>query len=336
MRDAVTVLEFLAAAQARGERTALVALAGIAGTASRKLGTLFGVSESGWCGSLSGGCIEAAVAAEARRAIAAGKAAVLRLGKGSPLIDIRLPCGGGLDLVIVPDPATDAISMALGTLARREPVLIEAALDGRLSAAGNPARGTGFDGEVLGIRIEPLLRIVAIGQGEELVALARQAVAFGAETIALTSDEPAERSLSALDVETHPLRGLGPSPHLASDAWTAIVLLFHDHDWEQALLRQAIELPALLIGAMGSRRTHAERIARLAAAGAPEEKLARIRGPIGLIEMTRDPATLALSVLAEVAAVYHARCEAAGNHDAPGSLRPAYATHSIPSRTQHR
>jgi xanthine dehydrogenase accessory factor len=49
-------------------------------------------------------------------------------------------------------------------------------------------------------------------------------------------------------------------------------------------------------------KTHRERCERLAAMGVPAAEIARIRGPIGLIDRARDPGTLALSVLAEISA----------------------------------
>jgi xanthine dehydrogenase accessory factor len=96
-------------------------------------------------------------------------------------------------------------------------------------------------------------------------------------------------------------------PALVLDRWSALVMLFHDHDWETALLEQGLAQEALYIGAMGSRRTHSSRLAALADAGVPSEQAARIRGPIGLIPAARDPETLALSVLAEIVAAWQAR-----------------------------
>jgi xanthine dehydrogenase accessory factor len=93
-------------------------------------------------------------------------------------------------------------------------------------------------------------------------------------------------------------------PDVRSDPWTAIVFLFHDHDWEEALLPQALRLPALYFGAVGSKRTHHARLAMLQAAGVPEPFYRALRGPVGLIPATRDPATLALSILAEVVQEY--------------------------------
>ena len=319
MRGAMKVLQFLNDAHRRGERTALIAIVRVIGSSSRDSGTLMAVSESGaWCGSLSGGCVEAAVVGEARRVMQRRQAEVLRLGAGSPLIDIRLPCGGGLDLLIVPDPNANAVAGALHLLDQRQTIEIVTGLDGAfLASSAEPAERADWDGRVLTVRIDPVLRIVAIGQGEEVVALSRLGLAYGADVTALTPDCAAVDLLSDIGVNTHRLHIPAPTPLLHTDATTAVVFLFHDHDWEQALLMQALDQPALLIGAMGSQRTQALRLEALHNAGVPEPRLARIEGPIGLIPMTRDPDTLALSVLAQVADRYQAFCDrlynAAGN-----------------------
>ena len=306
MRGAITVLRFIDEAHRRGERTALVAIARVIGSSSRDPGALMAVSESGaWCGSLSGGCVEAAVVGEARRAIEQRQAELLRLGAGSPLIDIRLPCGGGLDLLIVPGPDAGAVARALHLLDRRQTVAVVTGLDGLfMASAAEPARRADWDGAVLTLRIDPVLRIVAIGQGEEVVALSRQGLAYGADVLALTPDPGAADLVTHIGAMAHRLLTPALSPLLHTDVATAVIFLFHDHDWEQTLLRQALDQPALFIGAMGSRRTHTLRLEALRAAGVPEPQLARIEGPIGLIPMTRDPATLALSVLAQVAGRY--------------------------------
>jgi xanthine dehydrogenase accessory factor len=98
---------------------------------------------------------------------------------------------------------------------------------------------------------------------------------------------------------------LGQPPQgVAIDPWTAIVLLFHDHEWEAALLRWALATPALLIGAQGGAQARADRDAMLERIGCTTEDKARIHSPIGLIPRTRDPQVLALSVLAECVASY--------------------------------
>ena len=76
--------------------------------------------------------------------------------------------------------------------------------------------------------------------------------------------------------------------------------MFHDHDWEVALLAQALSSEAFYIGAMGSERTHNLRCKALREAGVSEEVIDRVQGPIGLIPSMRDANLLALSTLAEI------------------------------------
>ena len=83
-----------------------------------------------------------------------------------------------------------------------------------------------------------------------------------------------------------------------------MVLLFHDHEWEVPILEWALSTPAFHIGAQGGFEARRGRLERLEAAGLPAEQLARIRSPIGVIQHSREPAVLALSVLAEIVGEY--------------------------------
>lgn len=299
-------LDFLRHAATRGERGALIALAGVEGGAARGIGTLMAVTESGaWIGSLSGGCVEAALVGEAQRVIASGKAELLRIGAGSPLIDIRLPCGSGIDLLLLPDPDAAEIARACALLEARRPLLLSLGIDGTDRAAeASGADHTGWQDGTFTLRVDPSLRLLIAGHGEEVTALAALARSWGAEVLVLTPDE---RTAAAAGTEAILLKTPARHPALALDAWSALVMLFHDHDWEGQLLGQALEQEALFIGAMGSHQTHARRLEALRAGGIAEADAARIAGPIGLIPAARDPQTLALSVLAQVVAAYNAR-----------------------------
>jgi xanthine dehydrogenase accessory factor len=90
---------------------------------------------------------------------------------------------------------------------------------------------------------------------------------------------------------------------LAPDRRTAVVTLTHDPKLDDPALDRALKSEAYYIGALGSRKTHAARLARLAALGHDAAALARIRGPVGLpIEAVTAP-EIALSILAEIVAV---------------------------------
>jgi xanthine dehydrogenase accessory factor len=84
------------------------------------------------------------------------------------------------------------------------------------------------------------------------------------------------------------------------DARTVITVLTHDPKFDVPLLEVALRTPAAYIGAMGSRRTHDDRVARLREAGVGEDALARLRSPIGLDLGARTPEETAVSVAAEI------------------------------------
>jgi xanthine dehydrogenase accessory factor len=303
MKDAKTIFRFLLDAAADGQATALITLTDVIGSSPRAAGTHMAVSENGAsAGSFSGGCIEAAVVGEAMRVIASGTTESVRFGAGSPFLDIRLPCGGGVNLLIVPRPAKKAIEAAWSALARRQSVSLRMNAAGMLTAdtQGN-ATASGWLGDTFVANHAPDLRLVVIGHGAEVAALTKLGKAYGTEIVVLTPDEAIAREARALGAETHQLKTPRLSPHLRTDRETAVIFLFHDHDWEGELLEQALNQETLFIGAMGSRQTQAIRVASLIERGVSEADANRVTGPIGLIAATRDPETLALAVLAQIA-----------------------------------
>jgi xanthine dehydrogenase accessory factor len=87
------------------------------------------------------------------------------------------------------------------------------------------------------------------------------------------------------------------------DARTVICVLTHDPKFDVPLLEAALKTNAAYIGAMGSRRTHEDRLARLREEGVSEEALARIASPIGLDIGARTPEETAVSIAAEIVAL---------------------------------
>jgi xanthine dehydrogenase accessory factor len=81
---------------------------------------------------------------------------------------------------------------------------------------------------------------------------------------------------------------------------SALVVLAHDPKIDDPALEAALASPAFYVGALGSKKTHAVRLERLAARGFPPEALARIQGPVGLAIGARSPAEIALSILAQM------------------------------------
>lgn len=92
---------------------------------------------------------------------------------------------------------------------------------------------------------------------------------------------------------------------LAPDRQTAVVTLSHDPKLDDPALVAALASPAFYIGALGSRRTHAQRTARLVGQGVGEEQISRIHAPVGLDLGGRSPAEIAVAVLAQIVQVKH-------------------------------
>ncbi|MDH6554015.1 XdhC family protein [Streptomyces sp. SAI-041] len=88
----------------------------------------------------------------------------------------------------------------------------------------------------------------------------------------------------------------------ATDARTVLCVLTHDTKFDVPLLEAALRMPAAFVGALGSRRTHADRERRLREVGLTEGELARLRSPIGLDLGARTPEETALSIAAEIIA----------------------------------
>jgi xanthine dehydrogenase accessory factor len=81
---------------------------------------------------------------------------------------------------------------------------------------------------------------------------------------------------------------------------SALIALTHDPKLDDPALTAALRAPCFYIGALGSKKTHATRLARLKAHGFSNEELDRIHGPIGLAIGARSPAEIAISILAEM------------------------------------
>jgi xanthine dehydrogenase accessory factor len=86
------------------------------------------------------------------------------------------------------------------------------------------------------------------------------------------------------------------------DTYTAIAILMHDLDAELPILLMALDRIPFYIGALGSRTTHARRVAALIDLGYREADVARIKAPIGIFDKATSSTSLAVSVVADVVA----------------------------------
>ncbi|GGY71029.1 XdhC family protein [Marinobacter zhanjiangensis] len=294
------VEDFLALRQ-RGQAVALVTLVGSEGGSPRPPGSQMVVAADGhYAGHLTGGCAETVIVDEARAALAEGRNRTLRLGTGSDYLDIQLPCGASVELFIdvtVNDEVMQSIHKAL---TERRVVALDTPAAGPHQAVIDPA---GAD-PASGFRrwYYPPRRLMVYGKGPNAYTLARLAQESDF-TVSLHSPDQATLAACEGSMETDLLRSPVSVRVPPLDPHTAAVLMFHEHDWEPALLKPLLQSECFYLGALGSRRTHRQRCEQLVEEGfsqAPE----RIHGPVGLDIGAANPVEIALSILAEMIQVY--------------------------------
>ncbi len=263
---------------------ALCTITAIDGSFSRRLGAQMAIGADGAItGSMADGCLEAALTHHAAEAAEEGKPRFLHFGGAGDPMDLRLPCGSRIAVTVDPAPDRAAVAAAVAALDARQCAELAVPL---------------ADGDIFLRHFRPELRIVAIGTGPELAAFEALAAAHGAIVDAVRPFGEGGGCGVADGLS------LGAAPDLPLDPWSAVVVLFHDHEWERAIIPWAVASDAFYIGAQGGAPTRDMRLAHLAALGLADRAAGRLHGPVGLIERARDPAVLALSVLAEIVALY--------------------------------
>jgi xanthine dehydrogenase accessory factor len=292
----------LAAALARPSEAVLAVITAVHGASYRSIGTMMCLfSEGESAGSLTNGCIEGDLALHAARARAEGRPIHLRYGAGSPFFDIRLPCGGAIEVALYPSPDARALADLACLMQGRAEVALAFGGDGALTL--RPARPTGWEGESFIVDQPPGLRFLIFGEGAEAAVFARLVHSAGYDHLLLTPSAETMDMAQAMGCAVAAADGRGLALLSAADPRCAVVTFYHDHEAELPILAAALDGPAFYIGAQGSRRVAERRLERLAALGVDAAALARLRGPIGLVPSARDARTLAVSVLAEVVAV---------------------------------
>lgn len=281
--DSREILRFAVEALMSGQEAALVMLTEIRGGAARSLGAQMVVREDGqYCGFVSGGCVEAAAAFEALEVIATGQDREVRYGQGSPYFDIVLPCGGGITLSIHKLRSAQPLLAVLNCLEQRQPAGLRYSPQTRTLTCLPAPTLTGWHNQNIEIGFHPCVRVLIHGGSIEAQATAELAATAGYDIC-----------------HFDPCSGNHAS-HI--DADTAVILLWHDLHRELPVLQAARDANPFYIGALGSQRTHMHRRQKLSELGWREEEIARIKAPIGIFPKARDARTLALSVLADVAA----------------------------------
>lgn len=272
---------------ANKQRFVLVTAVDMHGGSSRELGTLALVREDGeMFGYLSNGCIDRDIQLQAVAALDLGTRRILHYGAGSPFLDLTLPCGGGLKLLLDPDPDIDALKKAHKLLSKRQEASLRFILP---------------DGEPMQFVYGPKPRLALAGRGSVFRAMAETGHGAGFDLMLYS---PEREDLEAVErfspIHSQHLTNPQNMAGLDLEHHSAFLTLFHDHDWEPELLREALHSQARFIGCLGSKRTHKLRCNRLLALGASPDDIARIAGPIGLVPSLRQAPFIAVSAMAHI------------------------------------
>lgn len=297
------VLPVLKAWRAEGHATVLATLVAQDGSAPRPRGSQMAIRADGEAvGNLTGGCAEAAIIAEAQARLAAGSNRLLRYGKGSPYIDIRLPCGSGIDVFFDIGFAEQDLDLVLSANAARRPASLVfdfeqlrcRAEDGALSI-DEPTRWSRT--------CEPTTRIHAVGKGPLVPLLAQLGSAAEFEVLVWSSEPETLARAEPWALEAQTLTTPEAFRCGQLDRWTAFLSLFHEHEWDPPILAQALESESFYVGALGSRRTAETRREVLRELGVAEDAIARLHGPVGLDLGARSPPEIALAILGQIVQV---------------------------------
>lgn len=349
------MLEDLLAVWRTGATAGLATVVRTIDSAPRPPGAAMVVAPDGAvAGSVSGGCVEAAVYDLAGTVVADGRSRLQRYGvSDDDAFAVGLTCGGKIDVFAEPvsratfpqlqqvaDDVAAHRPVAVATvIAHPDParvgrrlVIGPVTLDGGLGSArsdaavADDARGLlqagrtavltyGPDGQRQGEGMQvfvashaPRPRMIVFGAIDFAAALTRQAALLGYR-ITVCDARPvfatAARFPAADEVVVEwPHRYLRAQAEAgALDGRTAICVLTHDPKFDVPVLDVALRLDVGYVGAMGSRATHDDRLARLRAAGLGDAELAALASPIGLDLGARTPEETAVSIMGEIVAL---------------------------------
>jgi xanthine dehydrogenase accessory factor len=310
----------LAEARLRGVRAVLATLYDVDGAAPRGVGAQMVFAEDAVTGFLSGGCIEADIVTHARGVLEHGRSERLTYGDGGPM-DIRLPCGSRIDVLLEPlGPDDEAVGNLLTLSRQRRPAVWMTTGEHRMCAASEEAfdaagplraiaalaaserRVCGRLNAPFGVyrTFSPPRRLMAIGADPIALAVVKLAVDMGFETLLVRPRGPEACPLPGVQYLRSDVRTA--IEQWRPDPWTAIAVLGHDIDLEQAALESALATSAGYVGVLGSRRRIPDRNARLQAGGVNGAEIERVHAPIGLPIGGKSPWEIAVAVLAEIVA----------------------------------
>src|SRR3989475_9912488 len=290
------------------EQIALATVVETWGSSPRPLGSKMVVTRSGkMAGSVSNGCIEGAVFEEAQKVLKAGAPNLAAFGVIDDVaFSVGLACGGHIEVFVQPFGAVHQQLMEL--LDENRPATLRTNLvTGETTATAGTPSGSELARREGDWFIEPVRRpahLVIVGAIHIAIPLHRLAKLMGYRVTVI--DARAKFASRERFPEADELIVAWPDEAMSKvtvDKSTYVVILTHDPKFDLPALRSVLRKPAGYVGAIGSRKTNANRFDALRKEGFAEEQIARVHGPIGLDLGSRGAEETALGVLGELTAV---------------------------------
>lgn len=319
-------IDVLKAASGWLERDGKIVLATVIdtwGSAPVPVGGQMAIAADGrFQGSISGGCIEGEVIAEAEEILEGGAPKRLAFGVADEAAwRVGLPCGGEIKVYlerIEGSKGKDLVAKALAAREARKGLVIATSLaDGtkQLYERSTPSLPEdverrfrtakselikGPEGETFVQALVPPARILIVGAthiGQLLTEMARMS---GYEVIVVDPRTAFASADRFRDVKLHAEWPQDAIPRIGLDPYTAVAVVAHVSHIDDEALKLAVRSDCLYVGALGSNRNHTKRKERLKAAGITDDEIARIKNPIGIDIGAQTPAEIAISILAEI------------------------------------
>ena len=293
-----------------GQRVTLFTVARTWGSSPRPPGALLAISAAGQLsGSVSGGCVEDDLLQRLRDgSLSPGPPTLIDYGVDRlQAARFGLPCGGRLELLVefLETPAT--LLPVLDAMQARRRLNRRVCLHTGECSLHPASREDGFfyDGDTVQKTFGPVWRMLVIGAGQLSSYLAQFALALDYDITVCDPREEYARSWQLDGVRLDTRMPDDAVAALANDRRCVVLALSHDPKLDDLALLQALNGDNFYVGALGSRANNAKRRARLASLGIAPERLARLRGPVGLPIGSKTPPEIALAILAELTAARH-------------------------------
>ncbi|MDY1008733.1 MULTISPECIES: XdhC family protein [unclassified Sphingomonas] len=292
----------------KGQRMAIATVVSTWGSAPRPKGSHMLVHEDGrFEGSVSGGCVESDILATAADVIAGAPFQLRNYGVADAAAwEVGLPCGGEIAVMVQPVSAEGFDPELFDRIAEARDQGDALTVTTDLATGHSDARPA-ETGEVFVNRYDPPRRLLIVGAVQIAQALAGLARELGIATVVI---DPRARFLTDERFPGVTLDDRWPDEAIAAlrpGPSTAVVTLSHDIKIDDPALIAALASDAAYVGALGSRKSHAARRERLAAAGVTPENIDRIDAPVGIDIGAIGPSEIALSVAAAMIGAFHDR-----------------------------